>query len=158
MLWMDSMGSNIAAGELAKDVDGAEQMIKEHNERKVRTVIVWHTCMELYVITLICICSVISNPCKHVYVSYVLCVCARVRVCVCMCVCVCHCIVCGVCVCIVCMGVCCVYLCCLCLVCACLCIACVCAYGWISFKLHYYCRMRYKHGMVNSLLLNNMER
>jgi len=32
---MDGMGSDIAAGELAKDVDGAEQMIKEHNERKV---------------------------------------------------------------------------------------------------------------------------
>ena len=29
------MGGDIAAGELAKDVDGAEQMIKEHNERKV---------------------------------------------------------------------------------------------------------------------------
>ena len=29
------MGNNIAAGELSKDVDGAEQMIKEHNERKV---------------------------------------------------------------------------------------------------------------------------
>ena len=32
---MDGMGNNIAAGELSKDVDGAEQMIKEHNERKV---------------------------------------------------------------------------------------------------------------------------
>ena len=29
------MGNNIAAAELSKDVDGAEQMIKEHNERKV---------------------------------------------------------------------------------------------------------------------------
>ena len=32
---MDGMGNNIAAAELSKDVDGAEQMIKEHNERKV---------------------------------------------------------------------------------------------------------------------------
>lgn len=31
------MGSNIAAGELSKDVDGAGQMIEEHNERKVCT-------------------------------------------------------------------------------------------------------------------------
>ena len=105
MLWMDSMGSNIAAGELAKDVDGVEQMIKEHNERKVCTVIVWHTCTykAIYVITLICICSVISNPCKHVYVSYV-CV-------VCMCVSL-HCVLC---VCLHCMYVC-VCLCCVCLV------------------------------------------
>ena len=29
------MGNNIAAGELSKDVDGAEQIIKERNERKV---------------------------------------------------------------------------------------------------------------------------
>ena len=29
------MGNSIAAAELSKDVDGAEQMIKEHNERKV---------------------------------------------------------------------------------------------------------------------------
>ena len=148
MLWMDSMGSNIAAGELAKDVDGAEQMIKEHNERKVCTVIVWHTFAGLYVITLICICSVISNPCKHVYVSYVLCVCVCVIALCVVCVCL-HCVY-G---CVLCM-----FVLCVCLVYACLCIACVCAYGWISFKLHYYCRMRYKHGMVNSLLLKNMER
>ena len=29
------MGNNIAATKLSKDVDGAEQMIKEHNEQKV---------------------------------------------------------------------------------------------------------------------------
>ena len=40
---MDGMGSDIAAGELAKDVDGAEQMIKEHNERKVSSFIYVHT-------------------------------------------------------------------------------------------------------------------
>ena len=97
------MGSNIAAGELAKDVDGAEQMIKEHNERKVCTAIVWHTCTGLYVITLICICSVISNPCKHVYVSYVLCVC--------------HCIVCVVCVFTLCVWVCAVCVCAVCVLC-----------------------------------------
>ena len=41
------MGSDIAAGELAKDVDGAEQMIKEHNERKVCGFIYLRTCMQL---------------------------------------------------------------------------------------------------------------
>jgi len=32
---MDSMSNSISAVELAKDVDGADQMIEEHNERKV---------------------------------------------------------------------------------------------------------------------------
>ena len=36
------MGNNIAAGELSKDVDGAEQMIKEHNERKVWMANIYH--------------------------------------------------------------------------------------------------------------------
>jgi len=39
VLWMDSMSNSISAVELAKDVDGADQMIKEHNERKVSFVV-----------------------------------------------------------------------------------------------------------------------
>ncbi|XP_065894234.1 spectrin beta chain, non-erythrocytic 1-like isoform X3 [Dysidea avara] len=34
LLWMDSMSNSISTVELAKDVDGADQMIEEHNERK----------------------------------------------------------------------------------------------------------------------------
>ena len=60
------MSSNIAAGELAKDVDGAEQMIKEHNERKVCVSV----CLSVFVCACVCVCAR-----AHVRVRACMCVC-----------------------------------------------------------------------------------
>ena len=58
MLWMNGMGNDIATAKLSKDVDEAEQMIKEHNELKVWLADSYLLCsiyMHTYVICVHCV-------------------------------------------------------------------------------------------------------